>query len=176
MTDKLPEHKMAPVQGWPQGIPWSLHLEAYAAYCKKWGPQPALIEGWCRGGFGTEELDEFIPGWRDKVSEITRLRTENADLRTTLETERMRLVACGVVANADTPESAATARDMHADYRSAALDDVIRRVDECLVLRATLKQAREALDSIKRDHWTHWPMKDVQLVNAAISAIDKVQP
>lgn len=43
-------------------------------------------------------------------------------------------------------------------------------------LRAALKQAREALDSIKRDHWTHWPMKDVQLVNAAIAAIDKVQP
>lgn len=88
MTDKLPEHKMAPVQGWPQGIPWSLHLEAYAAYCKKWGPQPALIdleERNCRGGFGTEELDEFVPGWRDKVSELTRLRTENAALHATLK-------------------------------------------------------------------------------------------
>ncbi len=75
----LPECKMAPVQGWPQGIPWSLHLEAYAAYSKKWAPQPALIdlEGRnCRGGFSTGELDEFIPGWREKVSEITALREQ----------------------------------------------------------------------------------------------------
>ncbi len=76
----LPERKMAPVQGWPQGIPWSLHLEAYAAYCKKWSPQPALIQGWCRGGFGTKELDEFIPGWRERASEITVLRADNARL------------------------------------------------------------------------------------------------
>ena len=79
--------KMAPVQGWPQGIPWSLHLEAYAAYSKKWSPQPALIdlEGrGCRGGFGTGELDEFIPGWRDKVSEIGKLKAEVASLRAAL--------------------------------------------------------------------------------------------
>lgn len=73
-----PERKMAPVQGWPQGIPWSLHLEAYAAYCKRFGPQPALIEGWCRGGFGTKELDEFIPGWRERASEIADLRSKLA--------------------------------------------------------------------------------------------------
>jgi len=77
-TIPLPERKMAPVQGWPQGIPWSLHLEAYAAYCKKWSPQPALIEGWCRGGFGTKELDELIPGWRERASEIAQLRGELA--------------------------------------------------------------------------------------------------
>jgi hypothetical protein len=76
---RRPVEKTAPVQGWPQGIPWSLHLEAYAAYCKRWGPQPALIdlEGrGCRGGFGTGELDEFIPGWRDRVSEIAQLRIQ----------------------------------------------------------------------------------------------------
>lgn len=80
MTQTQPEardkNKRAPVQGWPEGIPWSLHLEAYAVYSKKWAPQPALIdlEGRnCRGGFSVGELDEFIPGWREKVSEITRL-------------------------------------------------------------------------------------------------------
>jgi hypothetical protein len=63
--------KIAPVQGYAPGIPWSLHLEAYAAYCKKWAPQPALIdlEGRnCRGGFHVGELDEFAPGWRDRVA------------------------------------------------------------------------------------------------------------
>lgn len=71
--------KIAPVQGYTPGIPWSLHLEAYDAYCRKWGAQPALIdlEGrGCRGGFGTRELDDFIPGWRDRVSEIGKLRAE----------------------------------------------------------------------------------------------------
>ena len=69
--------KMAPVQGYPGGIPWAIHLEAYDAYCKKWSPQPALIdlEGRnCRGGFSTGELDEFIPGWRDRVSESGKMR------------------------------------------------------------------------------------------------------
>ena len=64
--------------------------------------------------------------------EIERLRAE-------LDTERMRLAACGVVAMADTPESAAEARNMHPDYRSASCDDVARRVDECIRLRAQVE-------------------------------------
>lgn len=77
LVDSNGKPKIAPVQGYVQGIPWSLHLEAYDAYCKKWSRQEALIdlEGrGCRGGFSTGELDSFIPGWRDRVSEITALR------------------------------------------------------------------------------------------------------
>ena len=55
---------------------------------------------------------------------------------TELERERMRLAACGVVAMADTPESAQKARDMKEEYRSASCEDVARRVDECVALRA----------------------------------------
>lgn len=69
--------KMAPVQGFPGGIPWAMHLEAYEVYSKKWAPQPALIdlEGRnCRGGFSTGELDEFIPGWRERVSEFGKMK------------------------------------------------------------------------------------------------------
>lgn len=72
--------KIAPVQGYAQGIPWSLHLKAYNAYCKKYGPQEALIDlarRGCRGGFGTGELDMFVPGWRDEVEELGRLRADN---------------------------------------------------------------------------------------------------
>ncbi len=76
--------KTAPVQGYAAGIPWSLHLEAYDAYCKKYSPQPALIEGLCRGGFGVGELDEFIPGWRERASEIGRLKAEVERLRAEL--------------------------------------------------------------------------------------------
>lgn len=55
-----------------------------------------------------------------------------------LERERMRLAACGVVAMATTPETAATARDMHSEYRSASCDDVSRAVDIQMELRAAL--------------------------------------
>lgn len=104
--------KIAPVQRWPAGIPWSLHLEAYAAYCKKWGPQPALIdlEGRnCRGGFGIGELDEFIPGWRERTSEIAQLRAEVARLK--------EQPAAGAVVPDDLPESVldATAAAIGAD-------------------------------------------------------------
>ncbi|MEN9859961.1 MAG: hypothetical protein RLZZ515_443 [Cyanobacteriota bacterium] len=64
-----------------------------------------------------------------------------AKLEAELERERLRLAACGVVAMADTPESAKAARDMHADYWSASLDDVIRQVD------ALMKQRLAALEA-----------------------------
>lgn len=57
-------------------------------------------------------------------------------LNAELERERMRLTACGVVACSDTPASAAVARAMAPEYRSASCDDVARRVDECIRLRA----------------------------------------
>ncbi len=69
--------KIAPVQGYVQGIPWSLHLKAYDAYCKEYGQQEALIDlagRNCRGGFGVYELDHFVPGWREEVAELSRLR------------------------------------------------------------------------------------------------------
>lgn len=84
--------KRAPVQGYPGGIPWAIHLEAYEVYCRRWGAQPALIdlEGRnCRGGFSTGELDDFIPGWRDRVAEFGKLKTEVQQLRS----ERDRLAA-----------------------------------------------------------------------------------
>lgn len=60
-------------------------------------------------------------------------------LEADLERERLRLAACSVVALADTPESAAKARDMLPEYHSASLADVIRQIDALMELRATLK-------------------------------------
>lgn len=80
--------KIAPVQGYSAGIPWSMHLRAYDAYCKKYGPQKALIdlEGrGCRGGFGVGELDMFIPGWREELSKLHQLRRCVADLANAAE-------------------------------------------------------------------------------------------
>lgn len=75
-SEQAGERKMAPVQGYSAGIPWSLHREAWDAYAKKYGKNQTAERLADRGGFGTEELDDFIPGWRDRVSEITALREE----------------------------------------------------------------------------------------------------
>jgi hypothetical protein len=84
ISKKIPKkEKMAPVQGYPGGIPWAIHLEAYEVYCKRYGKQEALIdlEGkGCRGGFGTGELDMFIPGWRDRVAEFGKMKARIAEL------------------------------------------------------------------------------------------------
>ena len=63
--------------------------------------------------------------------------------REELETERIRLAACGVVAMADTKESRTKAREMLPEYRSASLSDVERRVDECIELREKLMEERD---------------------------------
>ncbi len=63
-----------------------------------------------------------------------------------VERLRMQVVACGVVALADTPDSAIEARKMHPDYRSDSLSDVERRVDECIRLRAEVERLREVAE------------------------------
>ena len=77
-----------------------------------------------------------------------------------LERERMRLAACGVVALADTPDSAAKGREMLPEYRSASCDDVARRVDECMQMRVEREELammiRMLTSSLKR-HWPHAP-------------------
>jgi len=70
-----PEIK-APCQGYPGGIPWETHMRAYEVYCAKYRGQVALIDLFgrgCRGGFAVDELDAFIPGWRDELSLIATL-------------------------------------------------------------------------------------------------------
>jgi hypothetical protein len=74
----------APVQGYAGGIPWEMHMRAYEVYAKRWSPQVALIDLYgrgCRGGFGLGELDQFLPNWRDELSERTKLIDEITALR-----------------------------------------------------------------------------------------------
>ena len=87
LTAELAEVKprTAPVQGYAAGIPWAMHLRAYDAYCKKYGQQRALVEGGCRGGFHVNELDLFIPGWREELSEMAKLQAEIERLTAIIE-------------------------------------------------------------------------------------------
>ena len=93
------------------------------------------------------------------ADEIERLRAE-------LETERMRLAACGVVALANTPDSAAQAREMLPEYQSASCDDVARMVDENMRLRAAL----ESIDA----YWNR-DQNETAMANACWHAIETAQ-
>lgn len=65
-------------------------------------------------------------------------------LRAEVELLRMQLTACGVVALANTPESASKARDMDPKYMSASCQDVIRAVDREMELRYLVSQQAAA--------------------------------
>jgi hypothetical protein len=97
-------------------------------------------------------LDDYEGGlrvdwdnWRERaraaLAQPEPVEDRVAELEAELERGRLRLAACGVVAMADTPESAARARDMPLDYHSASLDDVIRQVDALMELRSKLAQS-----------------------------------
>ncbi len=72
--------KMAPVIGYKLGIPWSLHCRAWDAYAKKYGGSQSAERLAERGGFGLQELDMFVPEWRDEVSEISGLKNRIENL------------------------------------------------------------------------------------------------
>ena len=80
-----------------------------------------------------KERDWNAERLEDAIEELTALRAE-------LETERMRLTACGVVAMSNTTDSAKQARDMSQEYWSASCVEVARMVDENIKLRAKIEQ------------------------------------
>lgn len=57
-------------------VPKTVTMRAYEVYCAEYGPQEAMVTGWCRGGFGTSELIAFLYArsfpkeeWHKRVSE-----------------------------------------------------------------------------------------------------------
>ena len=94
--------------------------------------------------------------------ELLRLNAVHTDL----ERVKMQLAACGVVAMADTPDSAKKARIMHPDYESASCDDVKRRVDECIALRARVAELEDVL--------TNLPLSSPQRLRARIQRLEEM--
>ena len=41
-------------------IPETVYMRAYEVYCAHYGPQKAMVEGSCRGGFGVGEVIAFL--------------------------------------------------------------------------------------------------------------------
>ena len=85
----------------------------------------------------------FAESWKKRTSDAELEQYLSAGIAQ-LEAERdklhMQLAACGVVALANTPESAAQARQMHPDYMSASCSDVADAVDREMTLRQQLAE------------------------------------
>jgi hypothetical protein len=84
-----PVERTFPIQG-PTShrrIPWWLAEEAFAVYSSRYGMSQSLERLAERGGFGAEEMDLFVPGWRDRIDRVKRLEASVAAL-----TERARRV------------------------------------------------------------------------------------
>lgn len=107
-------------------------------------PETDALAVVCYGEGGIEASYGFraVP-----IKDCRKLERERDEAREQLEREQMRLVACDVVAMSDTESSRGPARDMHKDYWSAAVESVIRRVDECIELRKQLEAAHVVLDA-----------------------------
>jgi|688.fasta_scaffold265311_4 hypothetical protein len=85
----------------------------------------------------------------DTLNRAATLLESIPTLKAELEREQIRLAACGVVAMADTPESATMTLDIHPDYHSASLDDVIRMVDSLMECRAAQSEEKSAYTRYK---------------------------
>ena len=139
----------------------------------------------CGCGEVEDDSGEYV-----EYADYQKLLDENASLRAGLEREQMRLVACGVVAMANTPDTAAKARDILPEYRSASCDDVARIVDENMKLHAAIDRLREdshdahealrkELENLRgevRAKHTDWELEHAEVVKlrAAIGRVRKL--
>lgn len=61
----------------PQSIPWSVAELAYSIYARDHGGRGQSLETVAeRGGFYGGEMDILLPDWRERSSEVTRLKSE----------------------------------------------------------------------------------------------------
>ena len=100
--------------------------------------------------------------------ELLALRARVAQLEAELETERMRLDACGVVANANTASSAEEQRKMHPNYWSASCGDVAKAVDREMALRARVAKLEAALKDVRIDFEMWHETTSIAKIDAAL--------
>ena len=104
-------------------------------------------------------VEKVAEGWKTKCEA---LQARVVELGDELERERICHAACGVIALSNTPESAATMRQMKDEYRSASVQDVCNAVDREMALRverdslaAELAAARAQEPVSHRYRFTH---------------------
>jgi hypothetical protein len=109
-------------------------------------------------------MNEFV--WpsdfdRAESDELNRVCEFAEELYDEVERLRMQLAACGVVAMANTRETAAKQRDMHPDYMSASCQDVIRAVDREMALREERDQLKAKLSREEGQHMNTVDQRDM---------------
>lgn len=90
-------------------------------------------------------MNDFLrPSDMDRAEneELNRVCEHAEELQDEVERLQMQLVACGVVAMANTRETATKQRDMHPDYMSASCQDVMAAVDREMALREERDQLK----------------------------------
>jgi len=114
------------------------------------------------GLFDLEKLESL--GWQIAVcqmcgthasaikpaAELATLREKAAQLEHELETECMRLVACGVIALSNTADSAINSRDMLPEYWSASAQDCASAVDREMDYRSRLAVTERERDELRK--------------------------
>lgn len=65
----------------PLEIPWSIAELAYSVYAARYGRGQSLERLAERAGFCPDEMDMFLPDWRERCAEIATLQLENLRLR-----------------------------------------------------------------------------------------------
>jgi hypothetical protein len=113
---------------------------------------------WCDPETSMIEMDSRLA-----MAFVRRLRP----ILTELELERVRLAACGVVAQSNTPESAKRYRAMKEEYRSASCDDVAKAVDREMRYRSALHSiaggSRGANDPVSAEDFARTVLNDSRL-------------
>lgn len=83
--------KMFPIQSnsrdsrpHPLKIPWPVAELAYSTYARRHGRNQSLEQLAERGGFCSLEMDDFLPDWRERCDELSRLRASLASAESRL--------------------------------------------------------------------------------------------
>lgn len=91
----LAKPRMFPLQrDWPMKkpgpteIPWEIAEEAYAVYAARFGRDQSLERLAERAGFSWGEMDDLLPGWRERVDLVVAQRARLADLEAKLAAGR----------------------------------------------------------------------------------------
>lgn len=120
-----------------------------------------LAKGWPITGIANfADAQAIIDGLWGEVADLRsmlatvskaglRAREERDAALVECERRQMQLAACGVVALANTIESAGEARQMHPDYMSASCSDVAGAVDREIALRAERDQQAQRIGELE---------------------------
>ena len=120
-------------------------ITPYPSVCATWHKMGVKV-----GAAYSDSAQAIIDGLRGEVGAQRVNTCEERDAAATeCERLRMQLAACGVVALANTTESAGEARQMHPDYMSASCSDVAGAVDREIALRTERDQQAQRIGELE---------------------------